>query len=101
MEAGSPLSLYFYQDVHALKKTSLRLLGLTAVFVLTVLTTASAAPYDCTIQCLDGTHWQGTTATYQECCAQFGAMCNSYGQATWERPTGLRFPCPSAAYPGW
>ena len=80
-----------------MKKTSLRLLGLTVVFVLTILTTASAAPYDCTVQCLDGTYWQGTTSTLQECCGQFGAICGSYGGATWERPGGSLRPCPSIA----
>ena len=82
-----------------LKKSCFRILGLAAVLVLTMLTTASAAPYDCVVQCLDGSSWQGTTSTLQECCAQFNALCGSYGSATWERPTGGLRPCPSLAPP--
>jgi len=82
-----------------LKKSCFRILGLAAVLALTMLTTAGAAAYDCIVQCSDGTSWQGTTSTLQECCSQFNSICSSYGSATWERPGGGLRPCPSAIPP--
>jgi hypothetical protein len=68
-----------------MKKLALRILGLTAIVLLSNLPLAQAAVGDCHITCCDGsTSWHGPVPAGTSCCLLLTSLCASGGGTAYQ-----------------